>query len=96
VTKHVAHYLTETTQEKEGSVTPMKHGDEVPVIDVSISVIEALNSWVNQVGLSFKDARAIDRKCANALWGTCTFKIDALPSIGNQQAVPQTVAPAKR
>jgi hypothetical protein len=26
--KHVAHYLTETVQEKKGPVTPMKHGDE--------------------------------------------------------------------
>jgi hypothetical protein len=75
--KHVAHYLTETTQEKEGPVTPMKHGDEGPVIHATISIVEALNSWVNQVGLSFKDARAIDRKCALALWGACTFKIDA-------------------
>jgi hypothetical protein len=51
----------------------MKHGEEAPVIDVSVLVVEALNSWANQVGLSFKDARAIDRKCANAPWGTCTI-----------------------
>lgn len=74
--KHVAHYLTETVEEKKGPVTPMKHGDEVPVIDAAISVVETLNSWVNQVGLSFKDARTIDHKCANALWGACSFKID--------------------
>jgi hypothetical protein len=43
--KHVAHYLTETVQEKKGPVTPMKHGDEGPVIDASTSVVEALNSW---------------------------------------------------
>ncbi len=75
--KHVAHYLTETTEEKKGPVTLMKHGDEGPVIDASISIVEALNSWVNQVSLSFKDAQAIDRNCANALWGACTFEIEA-------------------
>ena len=51
--KHVAHYLTETTEKKEAPYT-MKHGDEGAVIDASISIVEALNSWVNQVGLSSK------------------------------------------
>jgi hypothetical protein len=37
-----------------------------------VRFLEALNSYVNQVGLSFKDAQAIDRKCAEALWGKCT------------------------
>jgi hypothetical protein len=74
--KHVAHYLTQTVEEKKGPVTPMSHGDEGPVIDASISIAQALNSWVNQIGLSFKDAQAIDRKCAEALWGKCTFKVD--------------------
>jgi hypothetical protein len=86
--KHIGHYLTQTIREKQGEVTPMKHGDEVPVIDVSISLVEALNSWVNQVGLSFKEARAIDRKCADALWRACTFNIAATPSGG------QAISPA--
>jgi hypothetical protein len=55
----------------------MSHRDEGPVIDASISIVQALNSWVNGVGLSFKDAQAIDRKCADALWGKCTFKVDS-------------------
>ena len=42
---------------------------------MTISIVEALNSYVNDVGLSLKDARAIDRKCATALWDTCTFNI---------------------
>jgi len=75
--KHVAHYLTETIEEKKGPVAPMKHGDEGPVLDATIPIVEALNSWVNGVGLSFKAAQAIDRKCAEALWGACTFKVDA-------------------
>jgi hypothetical protein len=74
--KHVAHYLRQTVEEKKGPVTPMSHGDEGPVIDASISIVQAVNSWVNGVGLSFKDAQAIDRKCADALWGKCTFKVD--------------------
>ena len=75
--KHVAHYLTETMEEKKGPIAAMKHGDEGPVIDATIPIVEALNSWVNGVGFSLKDAQAIDRKCADALWGACTLKIDA-------------------
>jgi hypothetical protein len=76
--KHVAHYLTQTTEEiKNGPVAPMKHGEEGPVLEASISIVEALNSWVNDVGLSFAMSQDIDRKCAQALWGACTFKIEA-------------------
>jgi membrane glycosyltransferase len=74
--KHVAHYLTEKAEETTNDIAPMKHGDEVPVIETSISIVEALNSYVNDVGMSFEAARAIDRKCAAALWQKCTFKID--------------------
>jgi hypothetical protein len=75
--KHVAHYLTEKVEEKSNEVATMKHGDEVAVIDASISIVETLNSYVNDVGMSFADARAIDQRCATALWGKCTFKIDS-------------------
>jgi hypothetical protein len=54
----------------------MKHGDELPVIEASIAIAEALNSYVNNVALPFKEAQAIDRKCATALWGACSFKIE--------------------
>jgi len=49
--KHVAHYLTQTVEEKAGDVAPMKHGDEVPVIGTSISIVETLNSYVNDVSM---------------------------------------------
>jgi hypothetical protein len=79
--KHVAHYLTQTREEtKSGPVEQMKHGDEVPVLDATISIVEALNSWVNDVSLPLKESQAIDRKCAQALWQTCTFKIDPSPA----------------
>jgi hypothetical protein len=74
---HVAHYLAEKVEERANDVPPMNHGDEVPVINASIVIVEALNSYVNEVGMSFKDARAIDRKCAGALWNACTFEIEA-------------------
>ena len=77
---HVAHYLTEKVEEKTNDLSPMKHGDERPVIDLSIVIVEALNSYVNDVSLSFRDAQTIDQKCAGALWNACTFKIDALVS----------------
>ena len=75
--KHIAHYLSETMQEKTGTVEPMKVGDERVVLDASIPIVEALNSWVNNVALPLKEAQAIDRKCAQALWQACTFKIAA-------------------
>lgn len=75
--KHVAHYLTQTTEEKKsGPIETMKHGDEGPVLDATISIVEALNSWVNNVGMPLKAAQEIDRKCAEALWQACTFKIE--------------------
>jgi hypothetical protein len=64
-------------ERKRRPVAPMKHGDEGPVLEATIPIVEALYSWVNGVGLSFKDGQAIDRKCAEALWGACTFKVDA-------------------
>jgi AbiU2 len=75
--KQVAHNLTQTTAEKQpGEIAPMKHGDEGPVLETSISIVEAFNSWVNGVGLPFRESRAIHRKYAEALWQACTFKID--------------------
>jgi hypothetical protein len=75
--KHVAHYLTQSVKEvKSGPITPARHGDEGAVLDASISIVEALNSWVNAVSFSFDAAREIDRKCAKDLWGGCSFKID--------------------
>lgn len=76
--KHVAHYLTEKAEETENSWASMKHGDEGPVIETSIAIVEALNSYVNDTSLSFKDCRVIDQKCATALWNACTFKIAVL------------------
>jgi hypothetical protein len=74
---HVAHYLAEKVEQRVNAVPPMKHGDEVPFIEASIAIVEALNSYVNDVGLSFKAAREIDQKCASALWNACTFEIEA-------------------
>jgi hypothetical protein len=85
--KHVAHYLTQTREEtKSGPVEQMRHGDEVPVLDATISIVETLNSWVNNVSLPLKEAQAIDRKCAEALWKACTFKIDAPPPTATPSA----------
>jgi hypothetical protein len=79
--KHVGHYLTQTREERtSGPIQHMRHGDEAPVLEATISIVEALNSWVNDVSLPLKEAQAIDRKCAEALWKACTFKIDALPT----------------
>jgi hypothetical protein len=51
--KHIAHHLTQTREEtKSGPVEQMKHGDEVPVLDVTISIVEVLNSWAAAEGVS--------------------------------------------
>lgn len=74
--KHVAHYLTQTKAEKDGEIiAPMKVGDEKPVLETSLRVIELLYCWVNGVGISFEESRKIDQKCAEELWSGCTFAI---------------------
>ena len=74
--KHVAHYLTQSNAEKNGeTIAPMKVGDEKPVLDASLKIIELLYCWVNGVGISFEKSREIDKKCADELWGGCTFTI---------------------
>jgi len=74
--KHVAHYITETRAEKVGPIAPMKYGDETRLLKATIPIVEALYCWVNGISLSFDDSKETDRKNAEALWHTCTFKIE--------------------
>jgi len=74
--KHLAHYLVESRAEKAGAVIESaRYGDERIVLETSLKVIETLYCWVNGVGISFEQSRAIDRKCAEALWNACKFSI---------------------
>ncbi len=74
--KHVAHYLTQTIAEKNGEIiAPMKLGDEKPVLEASLRIIELLYCWVNGVGISFEQSQKIDKKCAEELWNNCKFEI---------------------
>jgi len=74
--KHVAHYLTQTRSEKSGEIiSPMKVGDERPIFEISLNVIELLYCWVNGTGISFEASRKFDRQCAEELWNGCTFTI---------------------
>jgi hypothetical protein len=74
--KHVAHYLTRTKEERNGEIiAPMKVGDEKPVLETSLKIVELLYCWVNGVGLSFEESQKIDKKCAEELWSGCTFNI---------------------
>lgn len=74
--KHVAHYLTQSNAEKNGEIiAPMKVGDEKPVLEASLRIIELLYCWVNGVGISFAESQKIDRKCAEELWSSCKFDI---------------------
>lgn len=75
--KHVAHYLTQTNAEKSGEIiAPMKVGDEKPVLETSLKIIELLYCWVNGVGISFAESQKIDKKCAEELWDACKFSIE--------------------
>jgi hypothetical protein len=74
--KHVAHYLTQTNAEKSGEIiAPMKVGDEKPVLEGSVKIIELLYCWVNGVGISFAESQKIDKKCAEELWNGCKFDV---------------------
>ncbi len=74
--KHVAHYLTETKAEKEGApIDAPKYGDERTLLEETLPIVQTLYLWINGVGLSFDESRAIDQKCAKSLWDACTFKI---------------------
>lgn len=75
--KHVAHYLTQTNAEKSGDIiAPMKVGDEKPVLEASLKIIQLLYCWVNGVGMSFEESQKIDKKCAEELWNGCKFNIE--------------------
>jgi hypothetical protein len=74
--KHVAHYLTQSAAEKSGeTIAPMKVGDEKPVLDGSLKIVELLYSWVNGVGISFEASQKTDKRCAEELWSSCKFDI---------------------
>lgn len=61
--KHVAHYLTQSNAEKNGEIiTPMKVGDERPVLEASLKIIQTLYCWVNGIGISFDESQKIDKK----------------------------------
>ena len=74
--KYLAHSLTETRRErKNGSIDPMKYGDERQLLDASLPIVEVLYCWVNGTSFNFENSRKINRKNAKALWEACTFDI---------------------
>ncbi|MDA9453543.1 hypothetical protein XI07_14990 [Bradyrhizobium sp. CCBAU 11445] len=74
--KHIAHYLTQSSAERRGdAIPPMKVGDERPILDGSLAIIQLLYSWVNGIAVSFAESRKIDQKCAEELWNCCKFEI---------------------
>jgi len=74
--KYLAHSLTETRRErKDGSIDPMKYGDEREMLNASLPIVQALFCWVNSKSFNFEKSREIDRENARALWEACTFDI---------------------
>ena len=84
--KHIAHYLTQSNAERSGdTIAPMKVGDEKPILEGSLAIIQLLYSWVNGVSISFDESRKIDKKCAEELWNACKFEIvDRSKQIGQK------------
>jgi hypothetical protein len=74
--KHVAHYLTQSNAERSGEIiSSMKVGDEKPILEGSLAIIQLLYSWVNGVSISFAESRQIDKRCAEELWNSCKFEV---------------------
>jgi hypothetical protein len=42
---------------------------------MSIEIVGALNSYINDVSLAFSEFRTINRRCATALWNMSTLNI---------------------
>lgn len=89
--KHVAHYLTQTKAERDGqTIAPMKVGDEKPVLEGSLQIIQLLYCWVNGVGISFEESRKIDKKCAEELWNGCKFDVPDRTKLSPSIAKPNS------
>jgi hypothetical protein len=79
--KYLAHSLTETRRDrarrerKDGSIDPMKYGDERQLLNDSMPIVQALFCWVNGKSFNFENSREINRENAKALWEACTFDI---------------------
>ena len=73
--KHLAHSLSETSHEKKGLVLPLKYGDERKLFLDSLTLGKELHLWVNGKDFLFDNSREVARRNAEALWGSCTFKI---------------------
>jgi AbiU2 len=74
--KHLAHSLTQTRDEKAGSIPPMKYGDQRVILNKTLPIVQALHLWINGADFSFNKSRKIDRKNAKALWEGCKFTIE--------------------
>ena len=73
--KHLAHLLERTRAEKAGPVEPMKHGDERPLIEETIEIVEGLHLGIIGSAYDFKNSREIASKNAQALWGGCKIEV---------------------
>lgn len=71
--KHLAHSLETTRREKNGSVQPMKYGDETELLNATIPIVVDLYCWVNGTSFSIENSQEIDQRNAEALWTGCKF-----------------------
>lgn len=72
--KHLAHQLEYTYAEQQGTIQPMKYGDEVDLLKETIDIIDALTIGIDGANFDFDEVRYIARNFADALWKGCTIK----------------------
>jgi len=76
--KHLAHSLAATRREKKKSepLPPVRYGYAIELFEASIPIFEKLYHSVTGKGFEIAQSQKISRKCAEALWRGCTFKVD--------------------
>jgi hypothetical protein len=75
--KYLAHSLASTKHEKKtGQPLPLaKYNYATKLFDLSIPIVEKLYHCVTGKGFDISQSQKISKRCAEALWGRCTFTI---------------------
>jgi DNA/RNA-binding domain of Phe-tRNA-synthetase-like protein len=74
---YIAHNLTlrETPPDREDEVRPVKYGDEMPILDATVEIVNALHLALNGSSFDWEGAREIAANNASDLWNGCRFEI---------------------
>jgi hypothetical protein len=74
---YVAHNLTpsETPPNMQDEVRPVRYGDETPILDATVEIVDALHLALNGTSFDWEGARGIAANNARDLWNGCRFEI---------------------